>query len=317
MAIKLWMRALAATAMLAVLAGTAACAAKPKFHLTPKAGPLNVVVSIPVWANIIEQIGGRYVVVKSVIHASMQDPHSYSASARDQLLVNHADITFANGLGYDDFFSALAKASPNLDERLMLHTSCEADCADQAKNGASRSTILTGNPHLWFHLVSTESTVKHTAAALESALSTTDGKAAIRAGEQRMLAQISKLQKIERASRATTKGMSALITEGFAAYLVRDLGMKNVTPQSFRNAVENEVDAAPSVMNQLRKQILGHRVSVVISNRLTSTAQTDQLVAWAKQAGVPVLNLTESLPHGQNYIHWMTSNIKRIATAVK
>jgi zinc/manganese transport system substrate-binding protein len=317
MANKLWTRALAATATLTLLAATAACTAKPQVHFTPKAGPLNVVVSIPVWANIVKHIGGRYVVVKSVIHSSMQDPHSYSASARDQLLVNQADITFNNGFGYDDFFSALAKASPNLDQRLKLHAWCESVCALMAAGGGYSDTILTGNPHVWFHLVSTASTVKHTAAALESSLSSTDGKAAIRAGEQRMLNQVAELQKIERVSRATTKGKSALLTEGFAAYLVHDLGMKNVTPQSFRNAVENEADAAPSVMNLLRKQIQGHRVSVVITNKLTNTSQTDQLVAWAKQAGVPVLNLTESLPNGQNYSHWMASNIEKIVTAVK
>lgn len=317
MAKKLFTRALAATVALALLAVTTACTAKARVHFTPQAEPLNVVVSIPVWANIIEQIGGRFVAVKSVIHSSMQDPHSYSASARDQLLVNQADITFNNGLGYDDFFSALAKASPNLDQRLKLHAWCEAECALMAKGGGYRDSILTMNPHVWFHLASTASTVKHTAAALESALSSTAGKAVIQAGEQRMLSEISKLQKIERVSRATTKGKGALVTEGFAAYLVKDLGMKNVTPVSFRNAVENEADAAPSVMNQLRKQILGHGVAVVITNKLTDTAQTGQLVAWAKQSGVPVLNLTESLPKGQSYSHWMASNIKKIATAVK
>lgn len=304
--------AFAATAS-AILALTG-CTANPTPTFTPHAGPINIVTSVGVWANIAKQVGGSQVRVSSVIHSSMQDPHSYTASARDQLLVNQADVTLANGLGYDDFFVTLTKAAPKLDPKLRLRAWCVGECAREGNAGSADE--LTGNPHLWYHLASVQASVKKLQQGLQRALYTETESQKLSVSAGKFAQALAVLANLEHAVSPKVAGRGALLTEGFAQYLLADLGMKNLTPVEYRNAVENEQDVSPGAMNQMRQLLKNHKVSVVITNRQTQTAQTLQLEAWAKQSGVPVLRLTESLPAGKNYQIWMRSNILNIRNAV-
>ena len=76
---------------------------------------ITIVASTNVWGDIAKSIGGDRVQVVSIIENFAQDPHSYEASARDQLAVNDADLIVANGGGYDPFIDALAKSAGNKD----------------------------------------------------------------------------------------------------------------------------------------------------------------------------------------------------------
>jgi zinc/manganese transport system substrate-binding protein len=37
----------------------------------------------------------------------------------------------------------------------------------------------------------------------------------------------------------------------------------------------------------------------------------------AKQSGVPVIEVTETLPSGKNYVQWMTDQLNQIKAALK
>ena len=69
---------------------------------------LTIVSSTNVWGDVASSVGGDLVQVVSIIDSFSQDPHSYEASARDQLAVNDADVVVANGGGYDSFIDTLA-----------------------------------------------------------------------------------------------------------------------------------------------------------------------------------------------------------------
>src|SRR5689334_10581137 len=104
-------RSIATAALVAasvlVLAG---CASAP----APDAGGdtrVQVVASTNVYGSIAEAIGGDRVEVTSIVSSLSQDPHSYEASAPDQLTVSNADLIVANGGGYDSFIDSLIEAS--------------------------------------------------------------------------------------------------------------------------------------------------------------------------------------------------------------
>ena len=72
---------------------------------------ISVVASTNVYGSIAESIGGDLVTVTSLITSAAQDPHSFEASAQDQLAISKADLVVENGGGYDPFIDTLLMAS--------------------------------------------------------------------------------------------------------------------------------------------------------------------------------------------------------------
>src|SRR5210317_582452 len=81
-------------------------------------GAIKVATSTNVWASVVEILGGEWVEVTAIISDPMQDPHSYEASARDQLTLSEAELVIANGGGYDEFVGQLVSALDG--ERIFL-----------------------------------------------------------------------------------------------------------------------------------------------------------------------------------------------------
>ena len=71
----------------------------------------TIVATTNVWADVAQQVAGDNFEVIALISDPAQDPHSYEASARDQLAVSEASLFIMNGGGYDDFALTLASAA--------------------------------------------------------------------------------------------------------------------------------------------------------------------------------------------------------------
>ena len=118
----------------------------------------QIVASTNVWGSIAAAIGGDKVEVTSIIDNANKDPHSYEATARDQLAVEKADLVIANGGGYDDFIDTMSQAAGN--KQIFRASSAVTSVAWQE------------NEHLWFSLQA----VAEVAAALADTLASIDGE---------------------------------------------------------------------------------------------------------------------------------------------
>ena len=101
------------------LAATLTGCAAPRLE---ESSGIQVVASTSVYGDIARAIGGEAVSVTSLISDAAQDPHSYEASARDQLALSHADVVIENGGGYDDFVTTLLKGTDNADATVSART---------------------------------------------------------------------------------------------------------------------------------------------------------------------------------------------------
>ena len=72
---------------------------------------LSVVASTNVYGDIAQSLAGDLATVTSIIDSAAIDPHSYEASAQDQLAIANADIVIENGGGYDPFVDVLVEGS--------------------------------------------------------------------------------------------------------------------------------------------------------------------------------------------------------------
>ena len=116
-------------------------------------------------------------------------------------------------------------------------------------------------------------------------------------------------------SAAAIAGGDAAITEPVPLYLLESAGLSNATPEAFSEAIEEGTDVAPTVLKDTLAVI--PTVALLAYNSQTASPETEQVKSAAEKAGVPVVEFTETMPDGADYVTWMTDNLETIATALR
>ena len=302
------------TSAVFVLAGCATTGAEVQPTDTPFDG-ITIVASTNVWGDIAKSIGGDRVQVVSIIENFSQDPHSYEASARDQLAVNDADLIVANGGGYDPFMDALAKSAGNED---VVYAYLPEELAAEDENPKDDGHIhdhSDGNEHVWYDFHVVEDFANRLAGALVSldaefssvySDNLIDFQGEIEILEDRIAAVSGKYS-----------GESFVASEPVANYLLIELGLEDLTPKSFSQAIEEELDVSPKDLLEIQKLLKAKSVDVFVVNPQTGSVQIDGLVSLAKQNGIAVVELSELRPEGSRYFDWMDLNIANLEAALR
>src|ERR1700742_461249 len=82
-------------------------------------GKISAVGAENEYADVIEQIGGKYVDVSAVESDPNTDPHNFEASVSVAQQVARADVVVQNGLGYDSYIDKIESASES-DSRQVI-----------------------------------------------------------------------------------------------------------------------------------------------------------------------------------------------------
>src|ERR1700730_8753891 len=90
------------------------------------------------YANVIGQVGGKYVQVSAIMSNPNTDPHTFEASASVARLVSGAQLVVQNGVGYDTFMNTIENAAPSSSRKVIV-----------VQNLLGLPTA-TPNPHLWY-----------------------------------------------------------------------------------------------------------------------------------------------------------------------
>jgi zinc/manganese transport system substrate-binding protein len=268
---------------------------------------VTVVASTNVYGDIVTAIGGAGVAVTSIITDPSADPHSYEASARTQLAVSQADLVIENGGGYDDFMGTLLKSS---DSRPKVINAVDVS-GKQAEAKAAGKEL---NEHVWYDLP----TVQKVADRIVSDLSVIDPAHAgtYKSNGEHFTEHVQQLQAQEESAKPTTQGAGVAITEPVPGYLLDALGAVNRTPTEFSKAIEEGSDVPATVMQETLGLFTGGQVKALVYNEQTAGPETQHVLQAAKDAGVAVVPVTETLPAGQDYLSWMRSNIQSVAAAL-
>ena len=295
---------------------------------------ISVVASTDVYGDIAATVGGDLVEVTSIISSAAQDPHSYEASARDQLTVSKADLIIENGGGYDPFIDALIDASGS--EATVLTASefshdwpggdAHGDSGDEhaedehaddehADDEHGHDHVEGFNEHVWYDPHAMADLALGIASQLE--LLSPDDADTFAANAEAFVADLTGLEDELDALSSAHAGAEVFLTEPVPFYLVEAAGLVDVTPADFSEAVEEGQDVAPATLLESLHLVSDGHVSVLITNTQTGGAETDQMIAEAEDAGIPVISFSETLPEGQTYISWMQANIEALSTALQ
>jgi zinc/manganese transport system substrate-binding protein len=267
-------------------------------------GAIRVVASTNVYGDIAKQIGGDRVLVDSMISNPAQDPHSFEADAQVQLSLSKANVVVENGGGYDVFVDTLLTGANNAGATKVNAT---------AVSGYPQTGQF--NEHLWYDFA----TVKKLVVKLVSVFTTLDaaGAGTFTANAAKFSDALDTLQAGEAGIKADFGGEGVAITEPVPLYLLEASGLTNKTPVSFSAAIEQGTDVSPVVLRQTLSLFSAHSVKLLAYNEQTSGSETEQVLAAAKRASVPVVAFSETLPSGKDYVRWMTDNLAALKTALK
>lgn len=267
-------------------------------------GPISVVASTNVYGDIASVVAGNTVDVTSIMNDPAQDPHSFEASAQNQLAVSKADIIIENGGGYDDFMDTMRRSAGSKAQVLNV-----VDISGKKATSGDRL-----NEHVWYDFPTVAKFTQQLVAALshaDAAKASTFTKNAAA-----FIAKLTALQNREAQLKQKYAGQGCAITEPVPLYLLDAIGLVNKTPAAFSSAVENGTDVSPAVLDKTLHLFSGNAVKVFAYNEQTSGPETERVLAAAKSAGVPVVPVTETLPRGKDYISWMTANLDAVAKAL-
>ena len=262
---------------------------------------LTVVASTNVWGSIVGAVAGPGVEVRSIITDPAADPHSYESTPADAAAISAADLVVANGGGYDEFVDRVTASDAGVKAKTI-------EAFDL------RSDPSTDNEHVWFDAAAVKGVVGQVvdrlAAAEPAQADALRGRGA--AFDQQVDGIEGRLAAIGQAR----PGVQTYSTEPIAFYLLRSAGMTDVTPESFLEAVENETDPSAASLVEVGDGLTARRVGLLVFNPQTETPVIEQLRTRATDAGVPVVDVTETLPAGQDYLQWLDGNRTALARAV-
>ncbi len=285
-----------------LLSGCSAGASTPGASAS---GTIPVVASTNVYGDIAATIGGDAVAVTALIANPAQDPHSFEASAQNQLAVSKAEIVIENGGGYDDFMGTMLSSANNTKATVLNVVDISGKKPDA--NGDL-------NEHVWYDLPTVAKFADQYAAELAKA---DPSKAAtFTANAAAFTAKLTALQAREAALKAKYAGEGAAITEPVPLYMLQAIGLVDKTPAAFSHAIEQGTDVSPAVLKSTVDLFRGGAVKLLAYNAQTSGPETDKVITAAKDAHVPVVPVTETLPEGKAFIGWMSSNLDNIAAAL-
>ncbi|HSR83363.1 MAG TPA: zinc ABC transporter substrate-binding protein [Streptosporangiaceae bacterium] len=294
-----------AAATAAVIAGVALGAAGCRGGIAAGSASgtvINAVGAESEYANVLRQIGGKYVHVNAILDNPNTDPHTFEASPQVAQEVSSAQLIVQNGLGYDSWMTNIESASSNLHRKVVVV---------QHVLGLPDSTP---NPHLWYDPRTMPAAAKAMAndlAALQPAHA-----AYFRANLAKFDSSLSPCLTAIARFKAKYAGTKAATTEPVADYLLAAMGIRNLTPFAFQADIMNGVDPAPQDIALETGLFSAHQVKVFCYNQQVVNALTGSIRQSASKNGVPVVGVYETMPAGYDYQRWMLAEVDAIERAV-
>ena len=264
---------------------------------------INAIGAENEYADVLSQIGGRYVHVSSILNNPNTDPHTFEASPQVAAEVSAAQLIVQNGVGYDTFMNKIESASPDPKRKVIVVQDLLGLPDD------------TPNPHLWYSPKTMPAAARAMAADLSALLPA--HKAFFQASLKKFDASLVPWLDAIAAFKAKYPNTPVATTEPVADYMLQAAGTDNLTPFTFQADIMNGVDPSPEDIALENGFFTQHKVKVFCYNQQVVDSLTTSIRETALKAGVPVVGVYETMPTpGYDYQSWMLAEVNALQKAV-
>ncbi len=286
---------------LLLAAGLAAVGCGPALAAQP--GVINAVGVENEYADVISQIGGKYVAVSTIESDPNTDPHTFEVSPKVAQQIAAADLVVENGIGYDDWADKIIAAAPNAN-RTVINVQHLLGLPDS-----------TPNPHLWYDPKTMPAVAKAVADALSKEMP--DQADFFQQNATHFTASLKPWFEAIAAFKADFPNTPVAVTEPVGDYMLQAVGTNIMTPFSLQAAIMNGTDPSPQDVTLQNALFTGHKVKVFVYNQQVTDPLTQSFLALAKKNGIPIVGVYETMPApGYNYQSWMLAEVVALRKAV-
>jgi zinc/manganese transport system substrate-binding protein len=266
-----------------------------------RADPIKIVAAENFYGGVAQQIAGNRANVVSILTNPNQDPHEFTSNAGTARAVADADVVIYSGIGYDSWMEKLLGV-PGKAARVVI------DVADLigAKDG--------DNPHIWY----SPKTMPVLGEKLAEVLSQREPEQTLAfrknldAFNASMRPELDKIAEI----RNVSAGVEVTATEPVFGYMADALGFKMLN-NDFQIKIMNDSEPSADETAAFEKSLTDKQAKILFYNSQVTDPTTSRVQAIARQAGVPVVGVTETQPPDQkSYVAWMLHQLAGVQAAL-
>lgn len=258
---------------------------------------IKIVTTTDFYGEVAKKVVGNKGSVQSIINKPGIDPHDYEPTTGIAKDVSTADITIANGLGYDSWMNKLTKNDSSA--KILV-----------GENVMSKK--MGANPHIWYDPQTMPKLAKYLAKELGK--KQPKNKSYFEKNAREYIDSLkpvqSELEKLKQIAE-NTNNKEVYVSEPVFDYSIDSMGFK-VGNSSFEESIEKGTDPAPKIVKNMRQGIIEHKISFLVYNSQSDSKIVDNIVKLANKNNIPVLKVTETLPADKTYKEWMLSQYKQL-----
>ncbi len=263
--------------------------------------PVRVVVTVDQWGDIAEQLAGDCADVTTIIEGSGGDPHEFEPSPSDNAAFGRADLVVVNGLGYDSWA-----------DKVLGTVSPRPPVVDAGEVVGGRDG---DNPHLWYDPAAVEEVSRAITEALGQSAPDAQEYFSERAAD--WSTQLGPYRAAIDAARVQGAGRSYVATEWVFDDMARAVGLVDATPAGYRSAAAAGSDPSPADVNALEDVLREGGTALLVYNTQTEGSVPAGIRDVADRAGIPVVDVTETVPPGQSsFVAWQIDQLRSLTAAL-
>ncbi len=263
---------LAAAFFFALLMAAAPAAAQTR------TGPLKVVASFSILADMVMAVGGDKVQVQSLVGPDA-DAHAYQPTPVDAKAVAAADVVVVNGLGFEGWMGRLIKSSAS--KASVVTASAGIKAIKTGKSHGHGHAHSGADPHAWQDLARGQMYVKTIAAALAKADAA--NAAVYQANAERYGAELAQLDAWVKSELGTVPAAKrkVITTHDAFSYFAEAYGVAFLSPVG----VSTEKEPSAKDVARLVRQVKDTGVKAIFVENMTDPRLVEQL---AKESGAAI-----------------------------
>ncbi|HEY0292428.1 MAG TPA: zinc ABC transporter substrate-binding protein [Hansschlegelia sp.] len=229
-----------------LIAGLLATAALTFGAQAASAKTLDVVVSFTVLGDVVKNVGGDHVAVKSLVPPN-GDPHEFEPSPTDAKALGAADLAFVSGDGLETWFARLAKAAGYKAKPVMVSTGVKTHEMDEDGKKIT-------DPHVWNSAENVIVWVGNIEKALAAA--DPDDAADFKANAERYKKELSELNAYAHSKfDAIPRDRRKVLTSHDAfGYFAREYGVTFLSPLGVSTEAEPSAGGVAKLIDQIKRE---------------------------------------------------------------
>lgn len=272
------------------------------------ANTVQAVASFSVLADIVQNVGGEHVVVKSLVGPN-GDPHSFEPTPKDSQSLAHADLVFVSGLGMEGWMDRLITSSGYKGQTIVASSGINT-----RKMEEDGKTIT--DPHAWNSM---QNGVIYATNVMNALIAADPTDAAY--FRQQGNAYIEQLKKLDswaqqEFAQIPQSKRKVLTSHDAFGYFGQRYGVSFLSPVGFSTESEASASDVASLINQLKKE----KINAWFIENQTDPRLVKQIASatGAKQGGELYPEaLTEKGGEADSYVAAFKHNVTAMVASMK